>query len=205
MARILKINQEYPQGRLIGQAVEALNNNHLIAYPTDTTYGLGASLFSKKAIERIYLLKPHKKTKPLTFLCADLSDISNYAYVPDDAYRIMKKLTPGPFTFILNATKEVPKLVMTKRKTVGIRVPGDNICQALIRELGNPIISTTAVNQNREYFDDPDLIKDSLGHALEYVIDGGIRPYDQSTVIDFSGGDEPVVIREGKGDVSFLY
>ena len=151
MAGMLKINPHVPNTRLIDMAVESLAEGGLIAYPTDTAYGIGSSLFSKKGIKRIYMLKPHKKEKPLTFLCADLKDISRYAHVSDEAYRIMKRLTPGPFTFILNATREAPKLMMTNRKTVGIRVPDNRVCQALIAGLGNPIISTTAMTQSREY------------------------------------------------------
>ncbi|MFA6449799.1 MAG: L-threonylcarbamoyladenylate synthase [bacterium] len=202
LARLLKTHAEHPDIRLIRKAAEALKGDKLIAYPTDTVYGLGASLFSKKAIEKIYMLKPHKKKKPLTFVCADLKDISRYAQVSDAAYRIMKKLAPGPYTFILNATREVPRLMMTPRKTVGIRVPDNEVCQAIIAEIGNPIISTTAMSQDREYLDDPDDIMDSLGHALEYVIDIGRLPYELSTVIDLTDCDTPVIIRQGKGDIS---
>lgn len=201
MAGLLKVNFYIPNVRLIGMAVEALSGGGLIAYPTDTAYGLGTDLHSKKGIEKIYMLKPHKKKKPLTFLCSDLKDISRYAHVSDEAYRVMKRLTPGPFTFVLHATKEVPKLVMTPRKTVGIRVPDNTICQALISGLGRPIISTTAQSQNREYIDDPDQIMRSLGHALDYVIDGGQLPYALSTVIDLTDGAAPTVIRQGKGVV----
>jgi tRNA threonylcarbamoyl adenosine modification protein (Sua5/YciO/YrdC/YwlC family) len=202
LASLLKTNSDHPNIRLIRKAVEALNGDKLIAYPTDTVYGLGASLFSKKAIEKIYMLKPHKKKKPLTFVCADLKDISRYAQVSDEAYRIMRKLAPGPFTFILNATREVPRLVMTPRKTVGIRIPNDTVCQAIIAELGNPIISTSAMSQDREYLDDPDDILESLGHALEYVIDVGRLPYELSTVVDLTDNDSPVIVRQGKGDLS---
>ncbi|HOC94003.1 MAG TPA: L-threonylcarbamoyladenylate synthase [bacterium] len=202
MARIIELSPDHPQPRLVSFAVSALRDDGLVAYPTDTTYGIGASLMSKKAIERIYTLKPHKKKKPLTFLCSDLKDISRYALVPDGAYRIMRKLTPGPFTFILQATREVPRLVMTPRKTVGIRVPDNVVSQAIISELGNPIIGTTAMNSGREYMDDPSDINDSIGHALDFVIDAGIIPYELSTIIDFTQGDEPVIIREGKGDPS---
>jgi tRNA threonylcarbamoyl adenosine modification protein (Sua5/YciO/YrdC/YwlC family) len=200
MAVLLNINPKIPDARLIGKAAAALNGDKLIAYPTDTVYGLGASLLSKKGIEKIYKLKPHKKKKPLTFVCAGLKDISRYAIVSDEAYRIMKKLTPGPFTFILSATREAPRLVMTHRKTVGIRIPDNAVCQAIISVLGHPIISTSAMSQDREYIDDPEVILEQLGHALEYVIDGGKLPYELSTVIDLTGN--PVVLREGKGDPS---
>jgi tRNA threonylcarbamoyl adenosine modification protein (Sua5/YciO/YrdC/YwlC family) len=199
MARMLKVNPHVPHTRLIDMAAESLAGGGLISYPTDTAYGIGSSLVSKRGIERIYMLKPHKKKKPLTFLCSDLKDISRYAHVSDEAYRIMKRLTPGPFTFILHATREVPKLVMTPRKTVGIRVPDNTICQALIRTNGNPIISTTAMTQSREYIDDPDEIMKSLGHALDYVIDGGRLTYALSTVLDLTDGAAPVIIRQGRG------
>jgi len=203
LAQLLNINTVHPDVRLIRKAVAALRDDKMIAYPTDTVYGLGASLFSKKAIEKIYMLKPHKKKKPLTFVCADLKDISRYAHVSDEAFRIMKKLAPGPYTFILSATREVPRLVMTPRKTVGVRIPDNSVCQAIIAELGNPIISTSAMSQDREYIDDPETILDNLGHALEYVIDGGPLPYEPSTVLDLSGA-APVIVREGKGDISGL-
>lgn len=198
----LRVNLEYPQKRHIDRMVEALKDDGLIIYPTDTTYGLGGSLFSKKAIEKIYMLKPHKKKKPLTFLCSDLKDISRYAHVPDLAYRVMKRLIPGPYTFILEATREVPKLVMTNRKTVGIRVPDNNICLQLVEGLGNPIISTTAVSAQKEYFDDPYDLRDRLGHAVDYIVDGGLLAFDPSTVIDLTDPDGVKIIREGKGDIS---
>lgn len=199
--QILKINPQYPQKRLIDKVVDSLRNGGLIAYPTDTTYGIGADLFNKKAVDKIYRLKPHKKNKMLAFICADLKDISRYAFVSDEAYRAMKKHLPGPYTFVLPAAREVPSLVMTKRKTVGIRVPDNDIAQAIVRELGNPIITTSTTRRENDIFDDPLEIRDSLGHALDYVIDGGLLPVEPSTVIDLSGL-EPEVIREGKGDTA---
>ncbi len=205
MSVLLKVNPTYPQKRQIGRAVDSLRKSGVIIYPTDTTYGMGADLFNKKGIDRIYRLKPHKKKRALSFICADLKDISRYAQVSNAAYRVMKELLPGPYTFILNATKEVPKLVMTKRKTVGIRVPDNNICQALIEELGNPIISTTAMASDRSYYDDPDDISDKLGHAVDYILDGGIIPREPSTVIDFSEGDDVLIVREGKGTTKGIF
>lgn len=205
MSVLLKVNNSYPQKRHIGRVVDSLRKSGIIIYPTDTTYGLGADLFDKKGIDRIYRMKPQKKKTGLSFICSDLKDISRYAHVSDAAYRVMKELLPGPYTFILYATKEVPKLVMTKRKTVGIRVPENNICRALIEELGNPIISTTAVTSDDTYYDDPDDINDKLGHAVDYVIDGGVIPRKPSTVIDFSGGDEAVILREGKGPIRGIF
>lgn len=200
----LKINLEHPQKRHIDRIVESLRDDGLVVYPTDTTYGLGGSLFSKKAVERIYMLKPHKKKKPLTFICADLKDISRYAYVSDLAYRVMKRLIPGPYTFILEATREVPKLVMTNRKTVGIRVPDNNVCRMLIEGLGNPIISTTAVSMQKEYFDDPYDLRASLGHAVDYIVDSGPLAFEPSTVIDLTDASDVSVIREGKGPIEGL-
>jgi len=204
MAVVLKANPVHPQKRHIEHVVDSLRNAGMIVYPTDTTYGLGADLFSKKGIDRIYRIKPQKKKKPLSFICADLKDISRYAHVSDSAYRIMKRLLPGPYTFVLPATREVPRLVMTKRKTVGIRVPDNNICLEIVRALGNPVISTSATS-DQKYFDDPDIIEDKLGHAVDYILDGGIIPFEPSTVIDFTDGDEPVLLREGKGDLSSIY
>jgi len=197
----LRIDPRYPQKRQIHQVVESLRASGVIVYPTDTTYGLGADLLNKKGVDRIYMLKPHKKKKSLSFICSDLKEVSRYARVPDEAYRIMRRLLPGPFTFILEATSEVPKLVMTKRKTVGIRVPDNLICQEILRELGNPIISTSATTQGREYKDDPDEIRANIGHAVDIVIDAGILPFEPSTIVDFTG-DEPVLVRQGRGDVS---
>lgn len=203
-AKMLKINHEHPQKRLILQAVECLRSGGVIAYPTDTTYGIGADLFNKKAIDKIYRLKPHKKNKSLAFICNDLKDISRYALISDSAYRIMKSHIPGPYTFILHATREVPKLVMTQRNTVGIRVPDSPICLEIVKELGNPIITTSVtLSDGGDIFADPDEIRNHIGHALDLIIDGGLMPVEASSVIDLSGR-EPLVIRKGKGDVSGL-
>ena len=201
--QILKVNPIYPQKHLVAQVVEILRKGGLIAYPTDTTYGIGADLFNKRAVERIYQLNPHKKKKMLGFLCHDLKDISHYAHVSDSAYRAMKAHLPGPYTFVLPATREVPNLVLTQRKTVGIRVPDNVICRAILEELGNPIISTSATRSENDIFDDPLEIQDVMGHALDCVIDGGILSVKPSSVIDLTG-EEPEIIRAGKGDVGFF-
>ena len=198
--QILKINPMFPQKRLVSMVVDSLRQGGLIAYPTDTTYGIGADLFNKKAVDRIYQIKPHKKLKMLAFICADLRDISRYAFVADESYRSMKKHLPGPYTFVLEASREVPKLVLTRRKTVGIRVPDNIIAQAIVSELGNPIITTSATRTENVIFDDPLEIHKTLGHALDFVIDGGLLPVEPSTVVDLSG-TEPEIIRKGKGDI----
>ena len=188
---------------MIAQIVERLRNGGLIAYPTDTTYGIGADLYNKKAVEKIYKIKPHKKNKMLSFICSDLKDISRYAIISDTAYRLMRKHLPGPYTFVLYATREVPKLVMAPRNTVGIRVPDNVICQTIVRELGNPIISTSAAIAENEIFSDPSDIVNSIGHVLDFVLDSGPLPIEATTVIDLSGM-EPEIIRRGKGDASFF-
>ena len=198
----IPINGNHPEPRKIKRAVDALRSGEVIAYPTDTVYGLGCDIHQKKAVDLVYQIKGMKRDQPLAFLCPDLSDIARYAVVDNNTYRILKRGTPGPFTFILNATREVPKILMLKRKTVGIRVPAHPVAQALLRELGNPIVSTSAA-AGGETFNDPADIDARFG-GLELVLDvdgGGLEP---STVVDLTGPD-PVVAREGLGDASLLW
>lgn len=200
---IIKINPQNPQGRLIRRAAEVLRKGGVIAYPTDTVYGIGCDIFNKKAIERVYQIKRRPKHSPLSFICPDLKNIARYAYVSNYAYRIMKHLLPGPYTFVLEATKLVPKIMLTKRKTVGIRVPDNKICLLLLQEFGNPIISTSASLSDDEFLNDPQQIEERLGHALDLVIDGGILGLEPSSVIDLTG-ETPIIIRKGKGEVSMF-
>lgn len=200
---IVEINPLHPQPRLVRRVVEALAQGAVVAYPTDTVYGIGCDIFSKSGIERIYQLKDRSRKKPFSFVCADLKDISRYAQVPDHAYRIMKKYLPGPYTFILEATKEVPRIMMSKRRTVGIRIPDNPICISLVRELMHPIISTSANVHGEGTICDPKEIHDSMGKVLDIVIDGGLLPNVPSTVIDLSG-EMPYVVREGKGPVDWV-
>ena len=192
---LLKINPKNPQERLIRKVVEILQKGGIIAYPTDTFYGIGCDILNKKAIEKIYLLKNRSKDKPFSFICSGLMNISHYAKVSNYAYKTMKRLLPGPYTFILEASQLVPKIMLTKRKTIGVRVPDNRICLNIVRALGRPIISTSAG------FDDPYAIQESFGRHLEIIIDGGVLKPDPSSVISLIG-DAPEVIREGKGDVS---
>jgi len=200
---IIEINPQHPQPRLIRRVVEALAQGAVIAYPTDTVYGIGCDIFSKSGIERIYQIKDRSRKKPLSFICADLKDISRYAQVPDAAYRIMRKHLPGPYTFILEATKEVPRIMMSKRRTVGIRIPNNPICLAIVQELMHPIISTSANLAGDPPICDPKEINEKMGKVLDLVIDGGPLPNVPSTVIDLTG-DFPYVVREGKGPVDWV-
>ena len=198
---LININPINPQERLIRKVADVLKRGGVIAYPTDTFYGIGCDIMNKKAIEKIYLIKQRNKNKPFSFICSGLENISRYAKVSNYAYRTMKRLLPGPYTFILEGSKMVPKMMLTKRKTAGIRVPDSRICIDLIRQLGNPIISTSASLPDGAVLDDPSLIHEHLNSRLEYVIDGGPVPGRPSSVISLIR-DEPMVLREGLGDVS---
>ncbi len=192
---MLSINADNPQQRLINRVCAVLEEGGLIVYPTDTFYGIGCNLFNKRGIQLIYRLKNRPLKKPFSFLCDSLKEVSRYALVSNYAYKTMKRLLPGPYTFILEGTRLVPKIMLTKRKTVGIRVPDNKICLDIIRTFGRPIISTSAV------FDDPQSIKEAYGSFLDVIIDGGVLYQSPSSVVTLID-DIPEVIREGKGDVS---
>jgi tRNA threonylcarbamoyl adenosine modification protein (Sua5/YciO/YrdC/YwlC family) len=194
---ILSINPENPQQRLVQRVVNILEEGGLIAYPTDTFYGIGCDLSNKKGIQQIHKLKNRPLKKPFSIVCDSLKEISRYAKVSNYAYKTMKRLLPGPYTFVLEGTKLVPKIMLAKRKTVGIRVPDNKICLAVVRALGRPVISTSAG------YDDPALIEEAYRPHLDAVIDGGPLYPSPSTVVSLIG-DTPQIIREGKGDVSSL-
>ncbi len=194
----IQIHPENPQSRFIKSAVDALNDGGLLVYPTDSVYGLGCDLFNKSAVEKIYQIKGNDKRKLLSFICPDLKGITEYAYISNAAYKVMRHLLPGPYTFILNATKQVPKILLEKRKMVGIRVPDNIVCQALLAEFGKPIISTSACLPDREYLYDPDEIESTFAHLADVFLDTGPGGLEPSTIVDFTQ-EEPVVIREGKG------
>lgn len=198
---LLEINPYNPQARLIEQVVKKLKNGAVICYPTDTGYGIGCDIFNPKAIKRVVQIKHRPKHKPFSFMCSDLTHISNYAHVSNTAYRLLKKRLPGPYTFVLPATKMVPKVMVTKQKTVGIRVPDNRISLLLLEALGNPIVNTSLPAEEDPPPSDPYDIDLLLGNRVDLVIDGGPIISDPSSVIDLTG-DFPEVLREGKGDVT---
>ena len=199
---LLEINPNNPQQRLIQQVVDQLRRGAVICYPTDTGYGIGCDFSSPKAVKQISLIKNRPKGKPFSFMCSDLKHISHYAHVSNIAYRLLKKNLPGPYTFVLPGTKLVPKAMATKQKTVGIRVPENQICRMLLETLGNPIINTSLPHEEGELpATDPYDIEELFGKRVDLVIDGGIVYPDPSSLIDLTG-DYPQVLREGKGDVT---
>lgn len=198
---LLRINPQNPQKRLINKVVEVLQDGGVIAYPTDTIYGFGCDIFSKKAIHRIYQIKKRQTSKPFSFICSDLKHISEYAQVTNYAYKTMRRLLPGPYTFILPGSKLVPKIMLTKRKTVGIRVPQNNICLAIVQALGHPIISTSVGLSGQEVLSDPLQIEETFGSQIELTIDGGSLVNQPSSIVSLLD-DQPEVIRVGQGDVS---
>jgi tRNA threonylcarbamoyl adenosine modification protein (Sua5/YciO/YrdC/YwlC family) len=198
---LLHVHAQHPEPRKIAQAVSALERGGVIAYPTDTVYGLGCDISSKQGVEALYRMKNMRDDHLLSFVCPDLSDIARYAIVNDSAYRVMRRLLPGPYTCILPASKEVPKVLRMKRKTVGVRVPSHPVTLALTKALGRPLVSTSA-SLDGEYFIDPREIEERFPEVV-LVLDADGASLTPSTVIDLSG-DEPVVVREGAGRVDFV-
>jgi len=196
---LLPINPDHPEPRKIRRAVDALSSGGVIAYPTDTVYAMGCDLTDKHAVESLYAIKGMSRSQPLAFVCPDLSDIAKYALVDNQVYRVLRRFFPGPYTFILPATREVPKLVQMRRKTVGIRVPASEVSRALARELGRPIISSTAARHGSDPFVDPHEI-DVEFRGLSMVLDGGAGGLVPTSVVDLTC-TPPQVVREGAGSV----
>ena len=194
----IQIHPRNPQSRHVKTAAEVLRSGGLVIYPTDSVYGLGCGLFDKKGVARIYQIKGNDKRKLLSFICPDLKEIAEYANVPNPAYKIMRHLLPGPYTFILTATRQVPRILLENRKTVGIRVPDNPICQALLAEFGSPIISTSACLPEQAYLSDPDEIAETFAHTADLFLDAGPGGLEPSTIVDLTG-EEPVLVRQGKG------
>jgi tRNA threonylcarbamoyl adenosine modification protein (Sua5/YciO/YrdC/YwlC family) len=202
---ILKIHDRNPEARVVRRAVEALTSGGLVIYPTDTVYGLGCSVEDKEAIEKIHLIKRQRTDRPFSFVCSDLTHISEYAHVSNAAFKIMKHLIPGAYTFILPAAKmkHLPKILVSKRKTVGIRVPDSPVTLAIIKELGHPILSTSVTDDEGNILSDPAEIARKFRNNVDLIIDGGVRATNPSTILDLTG-EEPVIVRHGAGDVSWL-
>jgi tRNA threonylcarbamoyl adenosine modification protein (Sua5/YciO/YrdC/YwlC family) len=198
LSRIIAINPVTPQERLLRQVVEVLERGGVIAYPTDTTYGIGCDILSGKAIERIYRLKGKSRKDTLSFVCADLSHLADYAVVGNTGFRLMKRLLPGPYTFVLKATKLPPRVLQTGQKTVGIRVPDHPIPLALVHMLGRPIVNTTANRSGGSPFVHAEDIDEVLGHGIDVIIDGGPIAGGLSTVLEIQD-DRVTVLREGAG------
>lgn len=201
---LISINPDNPQQRLIDQVIQQLRNGATICYPTDTGYGIGCDMFNQKAINKVFQIKKRPKHKPLTFMCSGLQNISAYAHVSNTAYRLLKKNLPGPYTFVLPGTKLVPKIMSTKQKTVGIRVPDSSICKLLMETLGNPIINTSVPYENDPPPTEAYEIEMLLGNRVDIIIDGGPAFPDPSSVIDLTS-DQPEILRKGKGDVTPFY
>lgn len=197
---LLEINPENPEPRKIKKAVEALEAGEVIAYPTDTVYGLGCDLFNKKAVDRLYQIKGIDKSQMLAFVCQDLGDVSRYAVMHDKVYRVLKQFLPGPYCFILEATREVPKIIQTPRKTVGVRIPKHPVALALAAELGRPIVSSTAARHGETPHIDPREL-DIEFKGLAMVLDAGAGGTVPTSVVDLSG-PSPQIVRVGAGDVS---
>ncbi len=202
MATLLEINPYNPQPRLISQVVELLKRGGVICYPTDTLYGVGCDIFNQKAVKRVHQLKKRPKKKPFSFMCSSLKNISHYAHVSNTAYRLMRKNLPGPYTLVLPGSKVVPKIMLTRQKTVGIRVPDNPICLAIIEELGHPLLNTSALTDDHPgpVIDGLD-VDDLFGKQVDLIIDGGEVYPEPSTVISLIT-DQPEILRTGKGDLS---
>lgn len=197
---LISINNENPQMRLLNQVADTLKKGGVIIYPTDTFYGIGCDIKNKKAIERVQRIKKRSKNTPFSFICSDLKHISEYAKVSNISYRVLKRLLPGPYTFILEGSKEVPKMMLSKRKTAGIRVPDNRICTDIVKTLGNPILSISATDENETPFDSAYDIHEYYSKLVDIVIDGGDVPNGPSSIISLIS-DSPEVIREGIGAV----
>ena len=203
MATVLNMHPCHIKGRHIQQAVDVLRSGGVIIYPTDTIYGLGCDITNKQAIERVQRIKGRDKKKPMSFVCADLTHISDYAKVSNYAHRILKRCLPGAYTFVLPATRETPRVLQSKQKTIGLRIPNHPIPLALVSALGQPILSTSANRSEQEVITEPWMLENELGPQVDLILECGPLPVQASSVVSLIG-DEAEVLREGKGDLSFF-
>lgn len=197
-APIQHIDPRHPQPRHVQRAVSLLEGGGIVAYPTDTYYALGCDLFQKKAMERLAALKRRDDRKPFAFLCADLGEVAKYGIVSNESYRLMRRLLPGPYTIILEATRLTPRTALARQRQVGVRVPDAPVAIALVRALGRPLATTSAALPGEEPLIDAADIQEHLGHGIDLILDGGVTLNEPSTVLDLTG-PVPVVLREGKG------
>ncbi|TDG13507.1 threonylcarbamoyl-AMP synthase [Seongchinamella unica] len=203
MSQFFQIHPENPQARLVSQAADIIRGGGVVVYPTDSAYAIGCHIGDKNALDRIRRIRKLDARHNFTLVCRDLSEIATYARVNNAVYRLLKHCTPGPYTFILRATSEVPRRLMhSKRKTVGLRVPDNNIAQALLTDLGEPMMSVTLIMPGDEYpLIDPYDIRETLQHDVDLVIDGGYCGMEPTTVVDLVD-ETPLVMRAGKGDIA---
>jgi len=200
---LLKINSQNPESEKITQVIEILKDGGIIVYPTDTIYGVGCDIFNKKAVEKIYQLKKREKKKPMSIICSDFKEIAQYATIQDYAFILMKKVLPGPFTFILKARSQTPKTVLSKNKNVGIRIPDNKICLEIVKKLGGPIISTSLNISGAEILTEPNQLSKEMRNKIDLIIEAGKLPQLPSSIIDLSG-DSPIIVRQGSGDLSLF-
>src|SRR3954467_2843213 len=203
-APIQSIDPRHPQPRHIQRAVDVLQEGGIVSYPTDTYYALGCDVFQKKAMERLASLKRRDHKKPFAFLCADLGQVAKYGIVSNESYRLMRRILPGPYTIVLDATRLVPRTALTRQRQVGVRVPDAPVAIALVRGLGHPLATTSASLPGEEPLIDAADIREHLGHGIDLILDGGVTLNEPSTVLDLSGA-VPEVLRQGKGSVEGLF
>ncbi len=203
MATTLSIDPHHLKGRHVARAVEVLRHDGVIVYPTDTIYGLGCDVTSKAAVERIRRIKGRDARKPMSFVCADLVQASRYGQVSNFAHRILKRFLPGPYTFVLAATRETPRVLLSGQKTVGIRIPDHPVPLALVEQLGNPVVSTSANESDEDVVTNPADLEQVFGHRVDLIMECGMLPVLASSVVSLVD-DTVAILREGQGDLSWF-
>ena len=203
MSTTLTIDPDHLRGRHIERAVDVLRQGGVIIYPTDTIYGIGCDITSKSAIERVQRIKGRDSKKPMSFICSDLKDVSRYARVSNYAHRMLKQCLPGAYTFVLPATRETPRLLTTRQKTVGLRIPDHPVPLALVEALGQPILSTSANFSDQDVITEPWELEEKMGHLVDLILDCGSLPVQPSSVVSLMD-DRAEVLRAGKGDISLF-